>query len=182
LIKSGEYYLNKELVKIGFSGSCHWCTEGIFASVFGVEKVEQGWIASEGENDYLSEAVIVHYDETVVSLQLLIAIHLHTHSSTSNHSMRKKYRSAVYSFNEQQHVQCINLLSLLQNEFDRPLVTTILPFVAYKPNTDDYQNYYYSDPQKPFCKTSIYPKLKVLAEKFNSNINKEKLKANNISL
>lgn len=170
------------LSKIGFGGSCHWCTEGIFASLTGVEKVEQGWIGSEGENEYLSEAVIVHFDETVVSLEKLIEIHLHTHSSTSNHSMRKKYRSAIYSFSNMQHEHCVQSLQVLQAGFQQELVTVVLPFKKYRHNTEDYQNYYYSNPQKPFCQTNIYPKLKVLAEKFNSQLNKEKLRVNNISI
>lgn len=168
--------------KIGFGGSCHWCTEGIFASVMGVKQVEQGWIASENENDYYSEGVIVHFDESVVGLETLIAIHLHTHSSTSNHSMRKKYRSAVYSFNEVQAEQAVKILQSLQKEFSKKLVTTVMPFKSYKHNSEDYQDYYYSNPQKPFCKTSIYPKLQMLAEKFNSSINKQKLEENNIVL
>ncbi|MBN8675033.1 peptide-methionine (S)-S-oxide reductase [Lacibacter sp. MH-610] len=168
--------------KIGFGGSCHWCTEGIFASVIGVQKVEQGWIASENENAYFSEAVIVHFDESLVSLQNLIEIHLHTHSSTSNHSMRKKYRSAVYTFTEEQFHQCSPLIKTLQYSFDESLITTVLRFAAYKPNTDDYQDYYYSDPRKPFCQTSIYPKLQLLAKKFSSNINRDKLKEYNITL
>lgn len=168
--------------KIGFGGSCHWCTEGIFATISGVQKVEQGWIASENEHAYFSEAVIVYFDESIVPLKKLIEIHLYTHSSTSNHSMRKKYRSAIYSFNEVQQKECDFLLNQLQKEFNAPLVTIVLPFVAYKHNTEDYQDYYYSDPQKPFCKTSIYPKLKILVEKFNADINRSKLKANNINL
>ncbi len=174
--------MTKELIKIGFGGSCHWCTEGIFESLIGVEKVEQGWIGSEGENDYFSEAVIVHFDETVVPLEVLVEIHLHTHSSASNHSMRKKYRSAIYSFNNVQHERCEKLLQTLQAGFQQKLVTTVLPFKTYRHNTEDYQDYYYSNPQKPFCQTSIYPKIKLLAEKFNSAINKEKLRANNISI
>jgi peptide-methionine (S)-S-oxide reductase len=45
--------------KIGFGGSCHWCTEAIFLSLKGVTAVKQGWIASDGQNSTFSEAVIV---------------------------------------------------------------------------------------------------------------------------
>ncbi len=92
------------LEKIGFGGGCHWCTEAVFQSLKGVEKVEQGWIASEGEASTLSEAVIVHFDTSQISLVLLIEIHLLTHESTSEHSMRKKYRSAIYYFDVEQQV------------------------------------------------------------------------------
>ncbi|WP_410479487.1 peptide-methionine (S)-S-oxide reductase [Pedobacter agri] len=43
---------------IGFGGSCHWCTEAIFQSLIGVEKVDQGWIGSKRPNQELSEAAL----------------------------------------------------------------------------------------------------------------------------
>lgn len=76
--------------KIGLGGSCHWCTEAIFQSLIGVLKVEQGWISSEKGNTSFSEAVIVYFDDSIMSLNTLIEIHLYTHSCTSNHSMREK--------------------------------------------------------------------------------------------
>ena len=91
----------KSISKIGFGGGCHWCTEAIFQSLIGVENVQQGWIASNGDNSSFSEAVIVEYNATIIPIEVLIEIHLHTHKSTSSHSMRKKYRSAIYVFNKE---------------------------------------------------------------------------------
>jgi peptide methionine sulfoxide reductase MsrA len=65
--------------KIGLGGGCHWCTEGVFESLLGVTCVNQGWIASNGENSDYSEAVEVYFDPAVISLADLIEIHLHTH-------------------------------------------------------------------------------------------------------
>lgn len=88
------------LQKIGLGGGCHWCTEAYFLSLKGVEKVEQGWIASTPPNDAFSEAVLVHYDPSQIPLPVLIAIHLHTHAATKAHAFRSKYRSAVYVLEE----------------------------------------------------------------------------------
>ena len=68
--------------KIGLGGGCHWCTEGVFESLLGIAYVNQGWIASNGEN---SEADEVYFDPAVISLSDLIEIHLYTHASRSNH-------------------------------------------------------------------------------------------------
>lgn len=91
--------------RVSLGGSCHWCTEAIFQSLKGVTTVFQGWEASTDENTSFSEAVTIDYDETIITLKSLVEIHLHTHSSTSNHSFRKKYRSAVYYYSEEQRLK-----------------------------------------------------------------------------
>jgi peptide-methionine (S)-S-oxide reductase len=166
-----------EITKIGLGGSCHWCTEAIFASLHGVVKAEQGWISSTGENDSFSEAVIVHFDATVISLKRLIEIHLHTHSCTSTHSMRKKYRSAVYYFIHLQGMQeqVVESLRQLQADFNDKIITQVLPFVNFKLNQPPYLDYYYSNPKKPFCENVINPKLKILLSRFPKQTDQAKL-------
>lgn len=153
--------------KIGFGGSCHWCTEAIFQSLKGVKLVEQGWIASVFPDDELSEAVVVHFDAQVISLQVLIAIHLYTHSCTSIHPMRKKYRSAIYFFDEGQQRIAEATISNQQIEFDRPIITRVMPFVEFVLNNEKYLNYYHNNPDKPFCQVYIRPKLQLLLAKFS---------------
>lgn len=152
--------------KIGLGG-CHWCTEAVFASLIGVQKVEQGWIASAAPNDAYSEAVVVTYDPQTISLKDLIEIHLHTHASTSNHSMRHKYRSAVYWFEKEDKEMATNALVQLQENFDQPLVTTVLPYVSFKENVPEQLNYYYANPEKPFCQLYIHPKLQMIKKRFS---------------
>lgn len=166
----------ENLKKIGFGGGCHWCTEAVFQSLKGVVKVDQGWIASNGEANSFSEAVIVHFDSDQISLKVLIEIHLRTHKSTSEHSMRKKYRSAIYYFEARQQVVANQFLRLFQSMFDNRLITKVLPYVKFKPSGAEIENYYYKNPKKPFCTTFIDPKLKVLLSTFSTYANKQKLK------
>jgi peptide-methionine (S)-S-oxide reductase len=127
--------------KIGFGGSCHWCTEAIFRSLKGVGTVEQGWIASNGENSTLSEAVIVRFEPGEISLETLIAIHVHTHSCTAGHTMRSKYRSAIYTFTKDQDELAEQALRNAQADFDLPIITMVLPFQSFKLN-ENYLDYY----------------------------------------
>jgi peptide-methionine (S)-S-oxide reductase len=160
--------------KIGFGGGCHWCTEAVFQSLLGVVKVEQGWIASKGAAFAFSEAAIVHFHPEEISLRVLAEIHLYTHKSTSEHSMREKYRSAIYYF-ENREEELSHILEQLNPEFDHKLITQILPFANFKPSRDAIQNYYYSNPKKPFCETFINPKLRLLLERFSEVTNKSSL-------
>ena len=154
--------------KIGLGGGCHWCTEAIFQSLKGVTKVEQGFIAPRGNGASFSEAVIVHYHKEHIDLGDIIEIHLHTHKSTSEHSMRNKYRSAIYAFDEESRKKSLSILEDLQKDFDKKLITKVLRFYGFKPSATQFHNYYYENPGKPFCETYISPKLKVLFKKFSS--------------
>jgi peptide-methionine (S)-S-oxide reductase len=160
--------MKNKLAKIGFGGGCHWCTEAVFQSLKGVEKVEQGWIASKGKNNNFSEAVIVYYNPDVIDLEILTEVHLLTHSSTSNHSMRKKYRSAVYYFEKEQKENIERIITKFQSDFKEKLITKAYPFVEFKPSGEDFQNYYLKNPDKPFCRRYIIPKLSYILNKFGN--------------
>ena len=111
--------------KIGFGGGCHWCTEGVFESLLGVARVNQGWIASNGKNSDYSEAVEIYFDPTLISLSELIEIRLHTHANRSNHSMHHKYRSTIYVHDDSQFEQAADILNDPRAEFDEALITQI---------------------------------------------------------
>ena len=158
--------------KVAFGGGCHWCTEAIFQSLIGVNKVEQGWISSTLPSTTTpSEAVIVHFDTSFISLDSLTEIHLFTHNATSNHNFRKKYRSAVYTFSDPQQLEAQNILEVKQKLFEKPLVTKVYPFGAFKLNDKQYLDYYKSNPEKPFCQVRIEPKLKMVLEKYSDYTN-----------
>ena len=163
------------ITKIGFGGSCHWCTEAIFLSLRGVIDVEQGWITSTGTESSYSEAVIVSFDTTKISLSTLINIHLSTHSCTSNHTFRSKYRSAIYTFSGDQTEPARNTIIDLQAGYPDPIITQVLPYKDFKLNQQPYLNYYYKDPEKPFCRNFIDPKLRHLLHAFSKVTDTSKL-------
>src|SRR6056297_1756312 len=147
------------LKKIAFGGGCHWCTEAVFQQILGVIKVEQGYVASTGQYSDYSEAVIVHWDNDQIDLENLIEIHLHTHQSTSNHSMRSKYRSAVYYFLENDQSKASRTIEALKPDFRKEIITKVLPFAYFRSSREEIQNYYMKGPDKPFCQNFISPKL-----------------------
>ncbi len=153
--------------KIGFGGGCHWCTEAVFSALKGVAKVDQGWIDStHPDAKTLSEAVIVHFESQEIPLHILIEIHLHTHNATSNHSMRKKYRSAIYTFDKAQKLEAEAIMIEKQKLFEKTLVTKIYPFHSFKLNGEKFLNYYAKNQDKPFCNSYIKPKLAMLLKEY----------------
>ncbi|THH39646.1 peptide-methionine (S)-S-oxide reductase [Neolewinella litorea] len=152
----------REQQRIGLGGGCHWCTEGVFVSLAGVDRVDQGWIASVAPDTSYSEAVIVYYDPDRISLRELLAVHLETHAASSSHALRKRYRSAVYTFSEEQDRQCRHLLAELARAYSSGIITRVLSYGAFRQSLPEHQDYYRSDPERPFCRRYISPKLERL--------------------
>lgn len=152
--------------KVGLGGGCHWCTEAVFQSLRGVIEVAQGFIRSAPPHDAWSEAVVVRFDPREIDLTTLIEVHLRTHASTSAHKMRSKYRSAVYAFSKTQTVQAAAALKALQQDFNKPLQTMALCHKTFKLSDTRFQDYYATNPERPFCQTHIDPKLQLLRNRF----------------
>ncbi|ESP93693.1 peptide-methionine (S)-S-oxide reductase [Pseudoalteromonas luteoviolacea] len=158
------------LEKVGLGGSCYWCTEAIFSSLIGVKNVQQGWLNSFDDQEWFSEGVLLQFDTQLIKLDDLIEIHLKTHSATSNHSRRGKYRSAVYCESIAQIEATKSIIARLQGDFGKAIITQPLLLNELKLSPEQYQNYYYSDPSKPFCQNQITPKLLKLIEQFNDKV------------
>jgi peptide-methionine (S)-S-oxide reductase len=141
--------------------------EAIFQTVRGVVQVDSGFASPLDDKDNLSEAVWVQFEPTKVSLDNLIAIHLHTHKSTSAHTRRDKYRSAIYVTDTHQKTTAAHSLMKHQRDFKEKLVTQVVLLGAFTLSDPRYHNYYAQDPQRPFCQTYIAPKLQTLRQRFS---------------
>ncbi len=155
-------------IQLGFGGGCHWCTEAVYSALVGISRVQQGFIKSYPPNEEYSEAVLIQYKEEEISLSTLIEIHLCTHASSSSHSMRKKYRSAIYVDSDDMKSRCRETLNTLQYKFDNPLITQVLDIVHFKHSSEIYSHYYTTNPNRPFCVTYIEPKLDRLRREFSA--------------
>lgn len=147
---------------IGMGGGCHWCTEAVFLALKGVVKVEQGWVGSVEPDDSFSEAVVVHFDESMIGVRDLVEVHLRTHRSGSDHSMRGKYRSAVYVVSDAQGCEVESIL----DDWDGDLVTRVLPLVVFNESEERFRRYYEKHVGKGFSERFIEPKMELLRGEF----------------
>jgi len=155
------------MAMVGFGGGCHWCTEGVFQALRGVAEVDQGFVQSDAPADTWSEGVIVTFDPSVISLATLSEVHLRTHSATRARSPRSKYRSAIYLFEDSQRPEAEMAISGLADETGKAVHTLVLPFKSFRASQERYQNYYRTDPSRPFCRRYIDPKLDYIRRHFS---------------
>jgi peptide-methionine (S)-S-oxide reductase len=140
----------------------------VFQALKGVHAVRQGFITADPPHEDWSEAVELDYDPDIISLADLIAAHLATHASSSNHKMRGKYRSAVYVAGADQAALARTAITDAARRTGLDFVTQVLHNRGFKPSATAFQNYYATDPERPFCQTYIDPKLAKLKAQFTT--------------
>lgn len=156
------------MMKAGFGGGCHWCTEGVFQALRGVAQVAQGFLKSDAPADTWSEGVIVTFDPSAISLAALSEVHLRTHSATRFRSPRSKYRSAIYIFEDSQRTEAQLTVNRYADESGKAVHTLVLPFANFMASDERYRNYYRTDPSRPFCRRYIDPKLEYIRRHFSA--------------
>lgn len=157
------------MTKAGFGGGCHWCTEGVFQSLRGVAQVDQGFVQSDAPTDTWSEGVIVTFGPSIIPLATLCEVHLRTHSATRARSPRSKYRSAIYIFDDSQRHEAERAIHMFAEESGKAVHTLVLPFRNFRASDERYQNYYRTDPSRPFCRRYIDPKLDHIRRHFSEH-------------
>ncbi|OEF28136.1 peptide-methionine (S)-S-oxide reductase [Vibrio rumoiensis] len=173
--------------QVALSGSCYWCMEAIFQSLKGITHVNQGWIAKKdptitgshtsNEPSYHEptyEAVLITYDPSIIPLEVIIDIHIHTHSSTHQHALRSRYPSAVYAYDADDLVMIETILHQFKKRFESTLLTQAFMAGNFIPSKQSMQDYFYSNPDKPFCQTIISPKLRKLMSEYASWVDNRK--------
>jgi peptide-methionine (S)-S-oxide reductase len=155
------------MAKAGFGGGCHWCTEGVFQALRGVSQVDQGFVQSDAPADVWSEGVVVTFDPSVIPLSTLAEVHLRTHSATRARSPRSKYRSAIYIFEDSQRPDAEQAIVRFAEASTKAVHTLVLPIRGFRASDERYQNYYRTDPSRPFCRRFIDPKLDLIRHHFS---------------
>jgi len=145
-----------------FAGGCFWCTESDFEKVNGVIDAISGYTGghvknpnykqvSSGGTGHL-ESVKVIYDPSKVSYeQLLDYFWRHVDPTDPGGQFvdrGSQYRSAIFYANETEKRLAEKSKQRLaaSGQFDKPIVTDILPLGEFYPAEDYHQNYYKKNP------------------------------------
>lgn len=172
-----------------FGGGCFWCTEAIFKRLKGVITVVSGYAGGKRENPSYeqvttgatghAESVQVTFNPSVISYDMLLDVFWATHDPTTlnrqGYDEGTQYRSVIFYHSDQQKEKALSAKEKIEKEgrYENPVVTQIVPFAAFYPAEEYHQNYYDTDPNKPYCSLVIAPKIKKLLEKFGKEVKEE---------
>lgn len=171
-----------------FAGGCFWCTEAVFQSLAGVERVESGYTGGSVANPTYkqvcngdtghAEAIRITYDPAVIAyddlLDVLFATHDPTQLNRQGNDIGTQYRSAVFPLNDEQAAAARAAIERSQPNWPQPIVTAIEPVSSWYPAEDYHQAYWNGEGQSsPYCLASIPPKLAKLRKGFADRLRED---------
>lgn len=164
-------------------GGCFWCTEAIFQMLPGVKSVTSGYaggtMANPTYQDVCSgntghaEVIQIQFDPTVVSYEKILSTFWEAHDPTTLNRQGAdhgtQYRSIILYGSEAQKSAAEKSKAEAQKHFSKPIVTEIAPLKAFYKAEGYHQDYYRSNPDQPYCRFVIQPKV----EKFEKKLKTE---------
>ena len=170
------------------AGGCFWCLEAVFERLRGVERVVSGYTGGRGPATYRdvcsgrtghAEAIQVTFDPRELSyrdvLEMFFAFHDPTTRDRQGPDVGSQYRSAIFfATPEQERVVREVIVSLTeQRVFPAPIVTEVAPLTTFVAAEDYHQGYYRQNPEQPYCRAMIAPKVAKLRAKFAARLREE---------
>jgi peptide-methionine (S)-S-oxide reductase len=157
------------------AGGCFWCLDGVFRDLKGVEKVESGYAGGQYQNpsyrDVCSgmtghaEVVQITFDPSVISFRDLLGVFFTIHDPTTLNrqggDVGTQYRSAVFYHSPEQQETAEQVIDELNRNkvWDDPIVTQVVSYTNYFPAEAYHQNYFAQNPDQPYCRVVIAPKV-----------------------
>jgi len=163
-------------------GGCFWCTEAIFQMLPGVKSVTSGYAGGTKVNPTYkevctgntghAEVIQIKYDPTVISYEKLIETFWEAHDPTMVNSQGPdhgtQYRSIILYSSEAQKAEAEKSKAKAQKQFRQRIVTEIVPLKQFYPAEDYHQDYYRANPNQPYCRAVILPKVEKFEKKLNA--------------
>jgi peptide-methionine (S)-S-oxide reductase len=161
---------------------CFWCVEAVFQDLKGVHSVISGYSGGHVPNPTYREVTSgrtghaevcqIVFDPSVIPYEDLLEIYWETHDPTTLNrqgaDVGTQYRSVIFYHGPEQKRTAESLKKKLTAEgrFENPIVTEITAFEAFYEAEDYHQDYYSQNPNQPYCRVVISPKLKKFREKY----------------
>jgi methionine-S-sulfoxide reductase len=145
-----------------FAGGCFWCTEAVFEEAPGVTSVTSGYMNG-------AETIQVTFDPAGTGYDKLLTLFWRAHDPTQvdrqGPDVGKQYRSAVFFVDEQQRTAAEKLKVQVQKSYSKPIATEVVRAGSFRPAPENHQNFCRKNPNNPYVRQIIEPKLKKLGLK-----------------
>lgn len=171
------------------AGGCFWCLEAVYDELIGVVSVESGYSGGEVANPSYklvctgttghAEVVQITFDPETVSFEDLLNVFFTIHDPTTLNrqgaDIGTQYRSAIFYHTDTQKEIAENTIQRFEKEgvWDAPIVTEVVPFVEFFAAEDYHQEYFANNPNQPYCRAVVAPKVAKFRKKFVNQLKKD---------
>jgi peptide-methionine (S)-S-oxide reductase len=176
----------RELATLG--GGCFWCLEAVFQDLVGVERVVSGYAGGHVANPSYAEVcrgitghaevVQLTYDPEIITFSELLEIFWHVHDPTTLNrqgaDVGTQYRSIILYHDEQQRqiAERSRREAEAAGVWPEPIVTEIVALDTFYPAEAYHQNYYLENPNQPYCRVVIDPKVRKFRQSYAHRLKK----------
>ena len=163
-----------DLVTLG--AGCFWCVEAIFQQVAGISDISSGYSGGFTKNPNYeevcsektghAEVVQFKFDPNLISYEEILEIFWTTHDPTTLNKQGadtgSRYRSIILYHSKLQKETAEKMKNTLNKSktFSSDIVTYIEEFEDFYIAEEYHQNYFYKNPNAPYCSYVIEPKIK----------------------
>ncbi|MFQ5640473.1 MAG: peptide-methionine (S)-S-oxide reductase MsrA [bacterium] len=176
----------KNLETTTLGAGCFWCTEAVFQNLRGVRSVVPGYAGGAVENPTYreictgttghAEVVQITFDPNLIAFAELLYVFWRSHDPTTLNrqgaDVGTQYRSVIFYHSEEQ--KTIAEKSKAETDtaglWPDPIVTEISPYRHFYEAEDYHQDYYKLNPNQPYCRMVIDPKIQKLKKEFQDKL------------
>lgn len=155
------------------AGGCFWCMEALFKRVPGVIGIQSGYCGGSVSNPSYeqvcqnttghAETVEITFDSSRISYREILEYFWKFHDPTTINrqgaDIGEQYRSVIFYLNKNQQNIAQQSKSAAQSAFETPIVTSIEPAGTFWPAEPWHQDYFAYNPDAPYCRFVIAPKV-----------------------
>jgi len=170
------------------AGGCFWCLEAVFNDLRGVESVVSGYSGGHvphptyeqvcDDTTGHAEVVQIPFDPAVISyrdlLQVFFTVHDPTTLNRQGPDAGTQYRSAIFYHSPDQKATAEEVMRELTEAgvWSDPIVTEVRPFEVFYPAEDYHQRYFERNPNQPYCRMVVAPKVAKFRKQYLSRLKK----------
>ena len=182
-------HMSNNLSYATLANGCFWCTEAVFQRLKGVSSVHSGYTGGTTANPTYeavhynetghAEAIQITYDPAIISYETILKIFFATHDPTTLNrdgaNVGKEYRSEIFYHDAEQKDIAEKVKAELDasGTYNDPIVTAISEYTNFYPAEEEHNNYYDNNPNAPYCRVIIDPKIHKLLEKYSKEVKDE---------
>ena len=178
--------MSEELETITLGAGCFWCIEAVFQNLKGVQSVVSGYTGGQVENPTYeqictgttghAEVAQIIFDPAVISFADLLYVFWRTHDPTTLNrqgaDLGTQYRSAIFYDSEEQKeiAEKSKAKTGASDLWPDPIVTEISQLDKFYNAEEYHQDYYKLNPNQPYCRLVIDPKIRKLKKEFSNKL------------